>query len=360
LTAGGHYFTLLIIHTMNHFFILLALAGLSGCMKGGGPPKDPPVPVELVSVQSGPLNESLEAIGTLEADESVDIKPEVDGEITSIHLTEGASVKKGALLFQIDESKQAATVAEAEADYNYAKETMHRSDTLLTDGTISQQEHDQTQASFKRTDAALHLARKRMTEYTITAPFDGILGHRSVSVGQYVTPQTILISLYSMDRMKLGFSVPERYAARVHPGQTLRLKVAAFGDEEFSGEIYLVEPQVDMATRSIQVRAYIPNADHRLKPGMFANLRLSVGTKSNALTLAEECLFPHSGGFAVYRSNNGIAELVPVETGLRMAGVVEILHGLKAGDQIARSGNLRLSPGRKMIPETPTQPVPAS
>jgi membrane fusion protein (multidrug efflux system) len=328
-------------------------------MKGGGPPKDPPVPAELVSVQVGPLKETLDAIGTLEADESVDIKPEVDGEVTSIQMTEGEAVKKGDPILQIDESKQAATVAEAEADYNYAKETMQRSDTLLADGTISQQEHDQTRASFQRTEASLHLARKRMTEYTLTAPFNGILGHRAVSIGQYVNPQTVLVSLYSMDRMKLGFSVPERYAARVHPGQTLRLKVAAYGDEEFSGEIYLVEPQVDMATRSILVRAHIPNADHRLKPGMFANLKLSVGTKSNALTLAEECLFPHSGGFAVYRSNNGIAELVLIETGLRMAGTVEILSGLKAGDQVARSGNLRLSPGRKIISESPTPSSPA-
>jgi len=328
-------------------------------MKGGGPPKDPPVPAELVSVQVGPLKETLDAIGTLEADESVDIRPEVDGEVTSIQMTEGEAVKKGDPILQIDESKQAATVAEAEADYNYAKETMQRSDTLLADGTISQQEHDQTRASFQRTEASLHLARKRMTEYTLTAPFNGILGHRAVSIGQYVNPQTVLVSLYSMDRMKLGFSVPERYAARVHPGQTLRLKVAAYGDEEFSGEIYLVEPQVDMATRSILVRAHIPNADHRLKPGMFANLKLSVGTKSNALTLAEECLFPHSGGFAVYRSNNGIAELVLIETGLRMAGTVEILSGLKAGDQVARSGNLRLSPGRKIISESPTPSSPA-
>ena len=327
-------------------------------MKGGGPPKDPPVPAELVSVQVGPLKETLDAIGTLEADESVDIKPEVDGEVTSIQMTEGEAVKKGDPILQIDESKQAATVAEAQADYNYAKETMQRSDTLLADGTISQQEHDQTRASFQRTEAALHLARKRMTEYTLTAPFDGILGHRAVSVGQYVNPQTVLVSLYSMDRMKLGFSIPERYAARVHPGQTLHLKVAAYGDEEFSGEIYLVEPQLDMATRSILVRAHIPNADHRLKPGMFANLKLSVGTKPNALTLAEECLFPHSGGFAVYRSNNGIAELVSVETGIRMAGTVEILSGLKAGDQVARSGNLRLSPGRKIITESPTPTSP--
>jgi membrane fusion protein (multidrug efflux system) len=343
---------------MKHYFIPCLLLGLAGCMKGGGPPKDPPVPAELVTVEVGPLRETLEAIGTLDADESVDIRPEVDGEVTSIQMTEGEAVKKGDPILQIDESKQAATVAEAEADYNYAKETMQRSDTLLTDGTISQQEHDQTRASLQRTEAALHFARKRITEYTLTAPFDGILGHRAVSIGQYVNSQTVLVSLYSMDRMKLGFSVPERYAARVHPGQTLRLKVAAYGDEEFSGEIYLVEPQVDMATRSIVVRAYIPNADHRLKPGMFANLKLSVGTKPNALTLAEECLFPHSGGFAVYRSNNGIAELVPVETGLRMAGTVEILNGLKVGDQVARSGNLRLSPGRKIISESPTSSSP--
>ena len=343
---------------MKHYFIPCLLLALAGCMKGGGPPKDPPVPAELVSVQVGPLKETFDAIGTLEAEESVDIKPEVDGEVTSIQMTEGEAVKKGDPILQIDESKQAATVAEAQADYNYAKQTMQRSDTLLKDGTISEQEHDQTQAAYQRSVATLNLARKKMHEYTLTAPFDGILGHRAISVGQYVNPQTVLVSLYSMDRMKLGFSIPERYAARVHPGQTLRLKVAAYGDEEFSGEIYLVEPQVDMATRSIVVRAHIPNADHRLKPGMFANLKLSVGTKPNALTLAEECLFPHSGGFAVYRSNNGIAELVPVETGIRMAGTVEILSGLKVGDQVARSGNLRLSPGRKIITESPTPTSP--
>ncbi|MCX6935416.1 MAG: efflux RND transporter periplasmic adaptor subunit [Verrucomicrobia bacterium] len=342
---------------MNHFLVFLTLIGLVACQKGGGPPPDRPVPVELVAVLEGPLLETLEAIGTLEAEESVSIKPEVDGEITSIKMAEGEAVKRGEVLLQIDESKQAASVAEAEADYRLAQETVRRSNTLLADGTISQQEHDQTRASSERTGATLKLVRKRLQEYTMTAPFDGILGHRAVSVGQYVNPQTTLVSLYALDRMKLSFSVPERYGARVRPGQTLRLKVAAYVDEEFSGEIYLVEPQVDVSTRTIQVRAFIPNADHRLKPGMFANLNLSIGTKANALTLPEECLFPHSGGFAVYRSADGVAELVPVETGLRIPGRVEIVRGLSAGDLVARSGNLRLSPGRKLLPETPASPA---
>jgi len=329
----------------------LVLLALASCKKGGGPPKDAPVPVELVAVEVGPLLETLRATGTLEAEESVDLRPEVDGEVTSIQMTEGETVKKGSLILQIDESKQQATVAEAEADFRLSEDTLRRADMLLADGTISKQEHDQTHAAYRRSEAALNLARKRLTEYTLTAPFDGILGRRFVSVGQYVSPQTVLVRIYDLDRMKLDFSVPERYSARIKPGQTLSLSVTAHGEEKFSGEIYLVEPQVEVTTRSVQVRAYIPNSDHRLKPGMFANVTLSVGTKDSALTIPEDCLFPQTGGFAVYRDAGGVAELVPVETGLRIPGRVEILNGLKAGDLVARSGNLRLSPGRKLLPQ---------
>ena len=336
---------------MKHFLPLLGLLALASCKKGGGPPKDAPVPVELVAVEAGPLLETLRATGSLEAEESVDLKPEVEGEVTSIQMTEGEKVKKGDLLLQIDESKQTASVTEAEAEFQLAEETLRRADALLADGTISKQEHDQTHATFRRAEASLKLAKKRLSEYTLTAPFDGILGRRNVSVGQYVSPQTVLLSIYAMDRMKLDFSVPERYSARVKPGLTLHMTAAAHGDEKFSGEIYLVEPEVDAETRTVQVRAYVPNADHRLKPGMFANVTLSVGTKDTALTIPEDCLFPHTGGFAVYRDAGGVAELVPVQTGLRIPGRVEILSGLKAGDLVARSGNLRLSPGRKLLPQ---------
>ncbi len=339
---------------MKHYFIPCLLLGLAGCMKGGGPPKDAPVPAELVTVSVGPLQETLQAIGTLEADEAVAIRPEVDGEITSIQMVEGDSVKKGDLLLQIDESKQAATVAESEADYNYAKETLQRADALLKDGTISEQEHDQTQAAYERAVATLNLAKKRMREYTLTAPFDGMLGGRSVSVGQYVSPQTTLVSIYAMDRMKLNFTVPERCSGKIVPGQTLALSVSAYPDQTFSGEIYLIEPQIDIATRTLPVRAHVPNSDHRLKPGMFANVTLNLGTKQNALTIPEDCLFPHEGGFAVYRATDGIAELVPVKVGVRTPGIVEILTGLRPGDQIARSGNLRLAPGKKLILNTPS------
>ncbi len=339
---------------MKHLCILLACLALASCKKGGGPPKDAPVPVELVAVEMGPLLEKLQATGNLDAEESVDLKPEVDGEVTSIQMTEGETVKKGDLILQIDESKQQANVAEAEADFRLTEETLRRADMLLEDGTISKQEHDQTHAAHRRSEAALKLARKRLTEYTLTAPFDGILGRRYVSVGQYVSPQTILVSIYALDRMKLDFSVPERYSARVKPGQTLNLTVAAHGEEKFSGEIYLVDPEVESQTRTVQVRAYVPNADHRLKPGMFASVSLSVGTKDSALTVPEDCIFPHTGGFAVYRDAGGVAELVPVQTGIRIPGRVEILSGLKAGDLVARAGNLRLSPGRKLQPQPAT------
>ena len=340
---------------MKNFFLLFLILAMASCKRGGGPPKDAPVPVELVAVQVGPLQETLQSTGTLQAEESVDLKPEVEGEVTSIRMTEGNSVRKGDLILQIDESKQQAIVDESEADFRLSDENRKRADILLADGTISQQEHDQVHSAFRRAEAALKLARKRLTEYTLTAPFDGILGRRYVSIGQYVSSQTVLVSLYALDRMKLDFSVPERYSARVKPGQTLQLTVAAHGEEKFSGEIYLVEPRVDVETRTVQVRAYVPNPDHHLKPGMFANVMLSVGNRQAALTVPEDCIFPQGGGFAVYRDAGGVAELVPVETGLRIPGRVEILSGLKAGDLVARSGNLRLSPGRKLLPQ-PSSP----
>ncbi|NDA25705.1 MAG: efflux RND transporter periplasmic adaptor subunit, partial [Verrucomicrobia bacterium] len=126
-------------------------------------------------------------------------------------------------ILQIDESKQQAAVAEAEADFRLAQDTLQRADMLLADGTISKQEHDQTHATYMRSQAALNMARKRLTEYTLTAPFDGTLGRRNVSVGQYVSSQTVLVSVYALDRMKLDFSVPERYSARVKPGLTLNI-----------------------------------------------------------------------------------------------------------------------------------------
>ena len=137
-----------------------------------------------------------------------------------------------------------------------------------------------------------------------------MLGGRSVSVGQYVSPQTTLVSIYAMDRMKLNFTVPERCSGKIVPGQTLALSVSAYPDQTFSGEIYLIEPQIDIATRTLPVRAHVPNSDHRLKPGMFANVTLNLGTKQNALTIPEDCLFPHEGGFAVYRATDGILSAV--------------------------------------------------
>jgi len=186
---------------MNHFFIVLTLVALASCKKGGGPPKDAPVPVELVAVEIGPLLEKLQATGSLDAEESVDLKPEVDGEVTSIQMTEGETVKKGDLILQIDESKQRAAVAEAEADFRLSEENRRRADMLLSDGTISQQEHDQVSSAYRRSEATLNLARKRLTEYTLTAPFDGILGRRFISVGQYISPQTKLVSISALDRV---------------------------------------------------------------------------------------------------------------------------------------------------------------
>ena len=322
--------------------LLIALAALaaglvaSGCSKKvvGGPGGFPPVQVVAVAAKRQPVTESLSLIGSLVADEMVEIKAETDGTVEEILFNEGQRVEKGQLLIRLDETKFATALAEAESNFKLSQANFERAKQLFADKLISQQEYDQTAANFDVNRALLDRRKRELKDARIYAPFSGIMGARNFSPGQVIARNTVLSWLVDLDPIKVELNVPERFLSQVQVRQTLDLKVAAFPTNRFQGKVYFVAPSVDSNTRTTLVKAEIPNPKRELKPGMFANLDLTVNVREDSIVIPEVALSQLLDGnraivFAV--DTNSTVQLRPVKLGLRLAGQVEIV-GIERGD----------------------------
>src|SRR6266511_1260002 len=259
---------------MNHcLFSLVAgvalLLGPTGCKKAGasGPGGMPPIQVIAVEAKRQPVTESLPLIGSLAADEMVEIKAEVEGVVQEILFTEGQRVEKGQLLIRLDETKFATALAEAESNFKLSQANFERARQLFKEKLISQQEYDQVSATFDVNQAALDRRKRELKDARIYAPFAGIMGARMISPGQVITRNAILSCLVDLDPIKVELDVPERFLSQVQVGQTLDLKVAAYPTNRFEGKVYFVAPSVNPDTRTTLVKAQIPNPNHELKPG---------------------------------------------------------------------------------------------
>ena len=342
---------------MNYFHLLSCLAAalaLCGCKKqalppGGGSPGGFATTVVLAEARREPVSETLSLVGTLAANEMVEIKSETDGTVEKILFEEGAAVKEGHLLIQLDESKLAAAVAEAEANYNLSRVTHERSHQLYRDKLVSQQELDQGAAVLEANRASLDLKKRLWKDTRIHAPFSGIAGGRVVSPGQVIARNTTLTWLVDLDTVKVEVAVPERFLGQLKVGQTVELTVAPFPGEKFRGEVYFIAPQVDPTTRTALVKAKIPNATRRLKPGMFANLDLTLKLKDNAVVIPESAVMASGDRTLVYVvSADDTAQIRPVTLGIRMAGSVEVVTGLQGGERIVAEGVQKVRPGGKV------------
>ncbi|MFZ5806744.1 MAG: efflux RND transporter periplasmic adaptor subunit [Verrucomicrobiota bacterium] len=333
---------------MNRFFVfLLGLAFfVAGCgeKQEEAPPPMPPVFVETQFSKQEEVVERIPSVGTLEADESVTIQPEVGGTVKTIDFTEGQKVSKGQVLIRLDDEKQQAQLKQTESSLQLAEVNFVRGQKLLEEKTISQQEFDQLCNQRSSSEAAVALEKKTLEDMTMEAPFDGVVGSRLVSQGQVINAGTPMTSLYATDPMKIIFSIPERLAGRVRVGQEVDLKVPAF-TTGFKGEVFLIDPQVDVATRTVKIKARVPNPDDSLKPGMFADVNLVVERRENAVTVPEEAIFPYREKFAVYVVENNTAKLREVEIGLRLTGKVEIVKGLSAQEEVITLGTQKVKEG---------------
>ncbi|MBI3882605.1 MAG: efflux RND transporter periplasmic adaptor subunit [Verrucomicrobia bacterium] len=331
--------------------VALAVA-FAGCKKqnAAGPTAGPP-PAQVIAAvaKAQPVSEKLSLVGSVAANESVEIKSEADGTVLDVLFTEGQHVEKGALLLKLDERKLAASVDEADANFKLSKANHERAAQLLKDKLISPQEFDQTAATFQMNQASLQLKREQLKDARIYAPFEGTVSTRLVSPGQVISKNTTLTYLIDLDPVKVELNVPERFISQVSVGQVIDIGVATFPGRTFSGKVFFVSPFVDPATRTALVKAEIPNPKAELKPGMFANLNLTLKVKDNAIVIPETSLVPSGERVTVFVIGaDGTAEARTVKVGMRMAGEVEIAEGLKVGERVVAEGVQKVRPGGKV------------
>lgn len=337
--------------------IIFALAAaVAGCGNGdaaapgggqGGPPGGgmPPLPVEAVTLKSQKIAAGLQTVGSLRADESVAIRPEVAGRVVRIHFTEGENVRAGQPLFSLDDSVARATLNEAVANLENSRRAVERSEQLTAQKLIAQSDYDRARAAFGVDKARVESARTMLSKMTLTAPFSGQVGLRNVSVGELVSPVGTaqeLVTLVRLDPIEVDFSVPESALAQLRNGQRISITVDAFPGEEFGGKVTAIDPVIDPNSRSAKLRAQIANPDGRLRPGQFAQLQLDTGANATeAVLVPEQALMLDGSQRYVWTIVDGKAKKVVIRTGVRVPGAFQVLEGLKAGDQVITAGQTK-------------------
>jgi membrane fusion protein (multidrug efflux system) len=346
--------------------ILLAAGAPVGCRDGaptgpdgpGGPGHQDPVAVEAVTIEPRPFEVEVALTGQLEAEFEVVVRSELEGVIRSIEFEEGKPVQKGDVLFRLRDGEQRARLHEAEAEERLARDVYERTQTLTSRDISSLARKAEAAANLDEARAKVELAQLDLDRTRIVAPFDGVVGSRLVGPGEWVKPETGLVPIAAIDKLQLLFLLPEPSMRLAQVGGTVHARVVAYPDERFRGEVFFVSPSVDRATRRLLAKAWIPNADHRLKPGMFANVDVVVLEKDAAILVPESAMVYDRHGTYVWRIDAGDrAEKVPVEIGVRREGHVEILAGVGAGDRVISAGVNKVMAGalvdvRPPVPES--------
>ena len=311
----------------------------------GSPPAANAVTVEAVKVATISLPQTITAVGSLRSDESVTLRPEVAGRISAIGFQEGQRVAKGAVLVQLDPAVPQAEVQQANANLTLAKTKYNRAVDLAKSNFISGQAKDEADNNLRISEAALQLAEAKLAKMTIRAPFAGIIGLRSVSMGDYVKEGADLVNLESIDPLKVDFRVPEVYMRQVQVGQALQVQLDALPGKTFEGKVLAVNPLIDAAGRAVVIRAVVRNPDTSLRPGMFTRVRLITRNAQDAMVLPEQALVPQGDQQFVFRIVDGKAVRTKVEVGQRRDAKVEVLNGVNKDDIVVTAGQLKLRDG---------------
>ncbi|MBL9128954.1 MAG: efflux RND transporter periplasmic adaptor subunit [Verrucomicrobiales bacterium] len=342
------------------------VVGTAGCKPTGGGGATggaagaPVMQVVVETVGRRPVHETLALVGSFTANEQVEIKSESEGFVESIGFTEGQEVSKGTLLVTLDESKLKAGLEEAESSLKLSRQTFERAKELLEAKLISQQEYDQASSRLGADEATVSLRRRQLRDAMVVAPFKGVVGARQVSPGQLVNRATTLTWLVDLDPVKVEFNVPERFLGQVKEGQTIEVGVAAYPEQKFRGKVFFVAPFVDPVTRTVLMKAEVPNADRKLKPGMFANLDLTLQVRADAVVISEAALSQILDGNRATVMLVGPEEVVaprPVKVGMRLPGAIEIAEGLSGGERVVVQGLQKIAPGMK-VRVAPAGPAP--
>lgn len=311
---------------------------------GGGGGGGAPIPVNGVKVQPVLFAEKIAANGTLRGEESVELQTEVNGKIVALNFSEGTPVKAGDVLVKIDDSTLVASLRRAEARRELARFREQRLAKLVDEGGVSKFDYDAARSELAVQEAECALIQADIRKTEIRAPFDGVVGLRFVSLGAYVNPTTRIATLQKVSNLKVDFSVPERYATRIKPGAPVSFKVAG-SSRVFTGEVYAVEPRIDVGTRTLLLRAKCDNPDLALIPGIYADIEFSVSQAENALLVPAIAVISGLDERFVFVAKDGKAQRVLVTTGPRTSTQVQIIKGLNPGDVVLTTGVQQLRQG---------------
>jgi len=303
------------------------------------------MPVEAAAARSDTVVDAILATGQIEAMQSIDLRPEVEGRLVQILVREGALVPRGAALFKIDDAELKAQVAEVTAERDLARQSLTRTRDLLSQKASSQAELERAEATMRSNEAQLERLKVRLDRTLVRAPFTGVVGQRFVSLGDYVNSDTRLLSLQTVTPQRASFQVPERYADQLQLGQRVTFRVAALPGREFSGKVDFVDPMVKQPGRTIMVKAVVPNPRRELQSGMFIEARLATDIRPNAVIIPEDAVLPLQGSSFVWVVNNGKATRRQVELGVRTPGFVEVKNGVESNEQVVVGGQERLAEG---------------
>lgn len=311
--------------------------------KGGKPPGAPSL-VSIFVVEPQVLDNNLFATGTLLANETVDLKPEIAGKVTGLYIREGEPVSKGKLLVKLNDADLQAQLQKINAEIKVSDDKLNRYKQLLNIQGVSREEYDVASNQLQSLKADAEVLKVQISRTNITAPFDGILGLRNISEGSYITPSQVVTTIQQLNPIKIDFSIPERYANLIKTGSTINFTTEGTA-AKYTGTVFAFEPGIDAATRSLNIRARAANSGNKLRPGAFAKIELVLDKNENAIMIPTQAIVPILKGQQVFVSRNGKAEAVPVETGLRNEKMVQILSGLSKGDSVVITGVMGLRPG---------------
>lgn len=321
-------------------------SGAAGSSRGDRQPSvNRVIAVEVATAVTARISTDVRAIGSLQSDETVQLAPEIAGRVATIDFEEGTRVKAGDVLVRLDDALLRAEVADTEARLNLARANNERARQLSRTGNVTDRSRDEAVTNFETATAALALAKTRLDKHLLRAPFDGIVGVRTVSVGAFVAVGTPVVNIEKIDGLKVDFKVPEIYLTSITVGQVIDVTVDAIPGQTFKGEIYAINPQVDVNGRALQVRARIENKNLILRPGLFARILIKGAVERDVVLVPESAILPRSGDNFVFRVEDGLAKEIRVKLGERSNAKVAITDGIRAGDVIVTAGQHKLRDG---------------
>lgn len=326
--------------------------GPGGGMAGGMPP----MPVDVDTARRETVIDAVRATGRIEAVQAVELRPDEQGRITELLFREGQAVAAGTPLVKIDDAMLRAQAERATADRDLARQQLERVRRLRADNASSPADLERAEAAARGAEASLELLQLQVERTTVRAPFAGVVGQRFVSVGDYVTSATRLLTLQTVDPQRAVIEVSERHAADLQRGQTVEFTVAAQPRRVFRAEVEFIDPVVQNAGRTILVKARAPNPGHLLKSGMFIEARLATATRANAIVVPEDAVQPLRTANVVWAVVDGKASRRVVQLGARAQGVVEIVSGVEAGDLVVVGGLERMGEGMPVAPQARVRP----